>query len=279
MVPVRVCTAERPGDDGCSEDRVFARPNAVVVLDGVSPLRPEGPRDGWYPDALGRRILDLLDSDPSADLPDVLATAIDHVSAKHSLVPGESPASTVAILRWDDQHIDGLVLGDSPIVVFGQDGGVDVLRDGRHEAVVAELRRAARQTTEGFDTLDDLIRATRPAKLARMNHDGGYWIAEAMPEAGHHAILRRWPINSVHAVAAMTDGVSCGVDDYGLPPSWPAALTLALNDGLQALLAVIHEAEATDKDRQRWPRPKTHDDKAAALVVFPQADMTRNDEQ
>ncbi|MBT2208697.1 protein phosphatase 2C domain-containing protein [Actinomadura sp. NEAU-AAG7] len=251
----------------------------MVVLDGVSPLRPEGPRDGWYPDALGQRILDLLDSDPSADLPDVLATAIDHVSAKHSLVPGESPASTVAILRWDDQHIDGLVLGDSPIVVFGQDGGVDVLRDGRHEAVVAELRRAARQTTEGFDTLDDLIRATRPAKLARMNHDGGYWIAEAMPEAGHHAILRRWPINSVHAVAAMTDGVSCGVDDYGLPPSWPAALTLALNDGLQALLAVIHEAEATDKDRQRWPRPKTHDDKAAALVVFPQADMTRNDEQ
>jgi Protein phosphatase 2C len=216
---------------------------------------------------LGQHITDLLRSEPSADLRSVVATAIGQVTEEHSLVPGESPASTVAIARWDDRHIDGLALGDSPIVALGRDGGVDVLRDRRHETVVAELRREARQTTEGLNTLDDLIRATRPAKLARMNRDGGYWIAEATPEAGHHAILRRWPVDSIHAVAAMTDGVSCGVEEYGVPPSWSAALTLALNDGLQALLALIHDAEVTDKDRQRWPRPKTHDDKAAALVV------------
>ncbi|WP_395108341.1 protein phosphatase 2C domain-containing protein [Actinomadura sp. SCN-SB] len=269
--PVLVQTAERAGEDGCSEDRVFVGRNSVVVLDGVSPLHPAAARNGWYPDALGNRILELLDATPDADLPDVLATAIDHVAAKHSLIPGQSPASTVSVVRWTAEHLQALVLGDSPVVVFGQDGGVDVLRDGRHDAVVAELRHDAIRRGGHTADMNDLIRATRPAKLARMNREGGYWIAEATPRAGHHAIGRTWPIADVHAILAVTDGVSCGVDDYDVPPSWSAALTLALDAGPQALLDEVHGAEASDPQRHRWPRPKTHDDKAAAFVLFTKA--------
>ena len=119
--------------------------------------------------------------------------------------------------------------------------------------------------------MNDLIKKTRPAKLARMNREGGYWIAEATPEAGHHAILRHWSLSEVQAVMAMTDGVSCGVDDYGTPSSWPEAVDLALTDRLEALLDVVHEAEESDQERRRWPRPKVHDDKAAALVLFSRA--------
>jgi hypothetical protein len=269
MTLARVSTAQLPGEDGQSEDRVFATRNAVVILDGVSPLEPELDRSGWYPEALGQRILELLDFDQTAELPDVLATAIDHVSKKHGLVPGRSPASTVSIIRWSKNHLECLVLGDSPVIVFGHDGGVDLLRDSRHDRVVADLRRKAHHDGQ---SLQDLIRATRPAKLARMNRDNGYWIAEATPEAGHHAIIRRWPIEDIHAVLASTDGVSCGIDDYAVPASWPEALALALTDGLEALLAAVHEAEATDPYRERWRRPKAHDDKAAALVVFPRPD-------
>lgn len=275
--PVLVQTATRPGDDGRSEDRVFARYNTVIALDGVSPLQADTARSGWYPDALGQRLLELLDAAPDADLPDVLATAIDHLAAKHSLVPGGSPASTVCIVRWTSHRLESLVLGDSPVVVFRRDGGVDILHDGRHDAVVAELRREARRRGDGRGDLNDLIRTTRPAKLARMNREGGYWIAEATPEAGHHAILRHWPIGEVQAVMAMTDGVSCGVDDYGVPPSWPEALDLALDDHLPALLDVVHEAEASDQERKRWPRPKIHDDKAAALVLLSPANATEKD--
>jgi hypothetical protein len=51
----------------------------------------------------------------------------------------------VAIIRWRSDFLEGLVLADSPIVIFGTDGGIDILRDGRHETVVAELRRDAAQ--------------------------------------------------------------------------------------------------------------------------------------
>ncbi|MFD0856276.1 hypothetical protein ACFQ07_28815, partial [Actinomadura adrarensis] len=125
--------------------------------------------------------------------------------------------------------------------------------------------------------VNDLIKATRPAKLARMNREGGYWIAEATPEAGHHAVLRTWPIDDVHAALAVTDGVSCGIDEYDVPPSWPEALTLTLNQGPQALLDEIHAAEASDPQRHRWPRPKTHDDKAAAFVLFTNSAASRRE--
>lgn len=269
---VRVCTAQLPGADGLSEDRVFTVGRSVVVLDGVSLL--SGQRNGWYPEELGTRMVDLLRSDPDAELPDVVATAIDHVATKHDLVPGQSPASTVAITRWTDDHIEGLVLGDSPIIVFGADGGIDILRDGRHDTVVAELRRQAMNrnnlpAAQNGDDIQRLITMTRPAKIARMNREGGYWIAEATPRAGHKAICRRWPLTDVRAVMAITDGVSCGIDDYAIPASWAEALHIALTDGLDELLATIHRAEAGDPTRQRWPRGKIHDDKVAALALFP----------
>jgi hypothetical protein len=275
MTAVRVSTAELAGSDGHSEDRVFAAINGVVVLDGVSPLDPEGERSGWYPDALGRRLAELLNTAPTRDLREILTESIADIANKHTLQQGQAPASTVAIARWRDEVVEGLVLADSPIVLFGTDGGIDILRDGRHEAVVAELRRdaALRDGLRGRDggELQALIRATRPAKLARMNRPGGYWIAEATPDAGRHAIVRHWPTDTISAILAVTDGVSSGIDDYRVPPSWPAALDLARRQGLDGLLQTIHQAEARDPNGRRWPRPKTHDDKAAALIDFEQA--------
>jgi hypothetical protein len=54
-----------------------------------------------------------------------------------------------------------------------------------------------------------------------------------------------------------------------VPASWSAALALSLTDGLDALLAAVQQAEASDPNRERWRRPKTHDDKAAVLILFP----------
>src|SRR5258708_4428441 len=176
---MRVSVAELPGEDGRSEDRVFSAEDAVVVLDGVGALDPRAAeRTGWYPHELGLRVMELLG--PGVDLREVLAEAIGDVAVKYGLRPGSSPAATVAIVRCTSERVEGLVLGDSPIVVFGRDGGVDVLRDGRHDSVVAQLRHQVAierglQARDGQE-LQALIRATRPDKLARMNTEGGYSI-------------------------------------------------------------------------------------------------------
>lgn len=143
MVDARVSVGELAGDSGVSEDRVFVTTNAVIVLDGVTAVKPEAAGDGgWYADVLGRRLVELLNADPRGDLRDLLEKGIADVVAAHNLVSGRSPACTVAMLRWSDDAVDAVVLGDSPIVVFERNGSHEALRDHRHDTVVDQVRRA-----------------------------------------------------------------------------------------------------------------------------------------
>lgn len=65
----------------------------------------------------------------------------------------------------------------------------------------------------------------------------------------------------------MTDGVSIGVDRYGVPADWRAALTLASDDPAR-VIELVHNAEISDPDGERWLRSKRHDDKTISIIVF-----------
>src|SRR5690349_14376633 len=134
MTP-RIEVAERPGVglDGAvrpSEDVVVVLPQAVVLLDGATSFDPALPTGGWYASRLAGELAGRLAGYPDTDLADLLAAAIKTVARDHELVPGRSPSSTVALLRWTDTVIEGLVLADSPIVAFTADGP-SVLADTR----------------------------------------------------------------------------------------------------------------------------------------------------
>ncbi|MDQ0377792.1 protein phosphatase 2C domain-containing protein [Amycolatopsis thermophila] len=249
MLEIQV--AERPGVglDGQprpTEDHVVVLDHAVAVLDGATSLDPALPSGGWYAERLAARLARELTGDD--DLRTVLRRAIAGVADAEGLQPGRSPSSTVAILRWTADRVDSLVLADSPIVAFGQT--VDLLADSR----LVTLRRAGKLRTR------EAVRALR-------NHADGFWVAEADPAAADHAIIRSWPRAALGAVILATDGVSCGVDDYGLF-TWTEALQLARAKGVDAVLDAVRAAEDSDPGARRWPRVKRHDDQAMVLVSF-----------
>ncbi len=99
-----------------------------------------------------------------------------------------------------------------------------------------------------------------------INRPGGYWVAEAVPEAGHHARTDSWPLAGVSEVLIATDGVSSAVDDYDLF-CWAEAVAVCRGKGPQAVVDFIHSAEQRDFDGRAWPRYKPHDDKALAYLV------------
>ncbi len=233
-------TAERAAPGRATEDRIFVLPNAVVLLDGVTSRRPPDRNGGWYAQTLGTELATLLAGD--GDLADLLATAITRVATRYDLVPGDSPASTVAITRWTEDALDVLVLADSPVVVFGDD--TTVIADTR----LVDLRPVAETITDW------------------KNREGGYWVAEAEPEAAHQAVRASLPRAGIENVIMATDGVSCGVDDYGIFPDWHAVLDIANTRGPEAVLDDVRAAELSDPDRTRWPRHKTHDDQALAVI-------------
>lgn len=267
--------AERPGlgvdgEPRPSEDVVSVLPNAVVLLDGATSLRPGLRSGGWYASLLAGQLAGRLTGYPEMDLADLLAAAIRAVARDHGLTPGESPSSTVAIARWDDDVVEGLVLADSPIAVE-TDAGVLPLEDDR----IANLRRAGpgyrARLREGGGYGADHVRALQSSAVTvgrYRNTEGGFWVAEADPDAAFEARRATWPRADVRRLLLASDGVACGVDDYGIFPDWAAVFALAEDKGANAVLDAVRAAEEADPHGERWPRPKQHDDQALAIVRF-----------
>ncbi|SEP81306.1 Protein phosphatase 2C [Lentzea xinjiangensis] len=232
---MKIETAEQAAPGRTSEDRIRVTGNAVIVLDGVTSRRPPDRNGGWYATELADELAELInDTDP---LTDVLAQAIANLVEAHGLVPGDSPSSTASIVRWTDETIDALVLCDTPVVAFGQ--STHVLEDTR----LADLR-------------------SEPDILAWKNEPDGWWVAEAEPEAGLRARTASWSRSEITTVIALTDGVSCGVTEYGLF-EWEDLARMPLGEVLDR----IREAERGDSERRRWPRFKIHDDQAIARIT------------
>ncbi|WP_020663000.1 protein phosphatase 2C domain-containing protein [Amycolatopsis benzoatilytica] len=249
-----ISTAERAGvgSDGRprpTEDHVALLDHAVLVLDGATSPSPDLPPGGWYAGLLVDQLAGELHERPREDLGEALAGAISAVAREHRLEPGNSPSSTVSVVRWDESEVEALVLADSPVVAFGR-FGTDVVSDDR----LMSLRDG------GFlQTGADVRR--------RRNAEDGFWVAEADPAAAHKAVRRSWPREDVDAVLIATDGVAIGVDEYHLF-GWPEVLRLAKTEGPDAVLDAVRAAEHEDPHAVRWPRAKRHDDQVLVLADF-----------
>lgn len=267
-----IAVAEAPGvgldgADRPTEDRVVLLPNAVVLADGATALRADERSGGWYAEHLTLAVARHLAAEPTAGLRAVLAAAITDIATEHDLVPGSAPSSTVSVLRWTPDQVDGLVLADSPIVVFTDDGP-DVLSDDRIAALPPSDYRKRLRSGAGYGPDHATAVRTAGTSTKRLrNVPGGFWVAEADPAAAKEARTRSWPRDGLRSALIASDGVSCGVDDYHLF-EWPDVLALAVDEGPAAVLNRVRDAERTDPDGLRWPRPKRHDDQALVLLRF-----------
>lgn len=264
----RVRVAERSAGIHPSQDRTVLLPGAVAVLDGASTPEPDDQDGGWYAGQLAAQLAVRL-PDRERELPAVLADSIAAVSTEHRLLPGSSPSSTVTLLRWDGEQVDGLVLGDSPLVLEVA-GGLEVLGDDRLAAVAAAQRAVYQARLAAGGGYDDahraLLRALVREQRRHRNRPGGYWIAEAAPLAAGQALTGRWPAADVGAALLATDGVSRGVGRA--VADWASALALAERSGPGALLDAVRALERADPGGRAWPRSKPYDDQTLILVTW-----------
>jgi hypothetical protein len=255
-----------------SEDHVYVSSAGVVVLDGATSIARTVRSGGWYAGVLGARLATHLSADPRRGLADMLEAAIDEVRQAYDLRPGASPSSTVTMVRWSDVLVEGLVLGDSPIVVLTRDERIIVFEDRRLARVASDRHRAYREHLRaggGFGERHRRLIGDLQAEERKVrNTEQGFWIAEAVPEAARRAAVARWPRHEVAAMLIATDGVASGPQHYGVPGDWRQAIELAAGSGPQELLRRIQDAEQSDRDGRCWPRPKCSDDKAAVLIEF-----------
>lgn len=274
-------TGELSGGGRPSEDHIVQAPGAVIVLDGVSTVSDEEPRGGWYAEVLGNRVASVLAAGPDADLRLVLEQAIAAIVSEHGLVAGSSPAATVSMVRHGGETIDALVLADTPVIARTVHGKFDPVRDERLAQLVSgrpeyEEYRRWLLAGRGFGAPEHraLLQKLRTHQIRHLNNGapGGYWVAEAVPEAARHAVVRSWPTADIADILVMTDGVSAGVEEYGLYPTWEDLAQACLTGSPATVVRAIQDAEADDPDGRRWPRYKVSDDKALAFLRFASVD-------
>ncbi|UPK76330.1 protein phosphatase 2C family protein [Nocardioidaceae bacterium SCSIO 66511] len=268
-----VDTATLAGDGDNNQDRAITGDRYAAVLDGASqfPPRADGHDGGWYSERLARALTHALDADPESTPSDAVAHAIGSVATDEHLQPGDAPSSTVTLARWDAERLHIYVLGDSPAIVFLTDGTHQVITDRRLSQIADDRRTAYRARLadgHGFDATHRRLLADLQAEQQRQrNNNGGYWIAEADPQAGHHGYTTTFALDHIDTVLLLSDGVSATVDKYASPQTWPEALTYIRDHGCAALLRAATELEDQDHDGSKWPRSKRHDDKTAVLVA------------
>ena len=248
-------------------DRAFLTDHAAILLDGATAFLPVDVDPGTYADTLGESIANQLDDDPTTDLAAVVRAAIAHATDRLDLTPGRSPSSTVAILRTRENEADLYVLGDSPIH-YGTDTHTASLTDDRLSHVAPSERRhyeTRLRAGHGYDEHHEAaLAALQFAQRVACNRPGGYWIAEANPDAADHGLTRHVPAPAIAWAVLASDGAADLIDHTGRP--WPD-IAHADTDQLAALLAELDEWEATaDPNGRALPRAKRHDDKTLVAV-------------
>ncbi|MBN6039109.1 protein phosphatase 2C domain-containing protein [Amycolatopsis sp. 195334CR] len=264
MSAVQVASAHLAGSDH-SDDRTFSGANYVVMLDGASAFRPVPVPAAVYAQQLGSHLSTSLDANPQADLIRVLQSGIEATTAELDLRPGHSPSSTVTILRVLPERTDLLVLGDNLVVTPDE-----LITDSRMDQLDLAPRHEYRDRLaagEGYtEKHRELLRELQNQQAAARNREGGYWIAEAIPEAAEHAITRMWTTNRPAWFVLATDGAYEPMRHLG-HDDWPS-LAESSPEALQGILERCHDWESnTDPDAKALPRAKQHDDKSLTAVV------------
>jgi hypothetical protein len=112
-----------------------------------------------------------------------------------------------------------------------------------------------------------ILRQLQDRQAEHRNRDGGFWIAEADPDAASYAIVIRRNIQSTPWAVLATDGAYKTMAHLGLD-DWKT-----LNDASPGdLMAVLRQCqdweENHDPEGRELPRAKRHDDKSLAVTAF-----------
>jgi hypothetical protein len=247
---MKVAMATSPGHGRPNEDFVGAVPGAVVLIDGAGIPGMESVCShgvAWYAHTLGATVLGHLSRTSGAELVAALGDAIDHVAGQHrhtcDLASPISPQATVAVVRYDAERLDYLVLADAFVVLDTPGSEPQVLTDPREVDARTDVSAVLDGLATGTAEHERAMQQATDDLRARRNRPGGYWIAKDDPVAAAHAVTGSVPLGRLDGAALLSNGASRVVDPYGLV-DWPTALDLMRTQGPSEIIRRVRAAES-----------------------------------
>lgn len=254
----------------------------AVLVDGATGLTKvnliAGETDAsWYARELTTRTVALL-RDPTTPTTQALAQAGTSVASEYLQLPGAStlnredlPSGCVAILRWTNNELEVVMLGDCTAVVTLRDGSTQEV----HDATLDELdrqnfERMYRYAAFNNTTMAEARRAINDRFIEnrlKMNEPDGYWAADSTCRGFGHELVGCFSLSQVAGVFACSDGFAATVDMGVCANTTELATRTLAGEGAQ-LAEDLRAAELADKDLMRVHRSKISDDATYVAVAF-----------
>ncbi|MEK9196663.1 MAG: protein phosphatase 2C domain-containing protein [Patescibacteria group bacterium] len=256
-----------------NEDKVLVDEQAGVfgVFDGASSLdsylSPDGKTGAYIASNIAADT--FMGAEESLEKTALLANKnIEDIHKKAGVDVTKSAsrfATTVAVIRINEDEVELLQMGDSIVLVVYKDGRVDVPL-GYHDHDVDIMRLWRQLADEGRTNIrdivaDDVIKLRESANIAYGSLNGDEKVKN---------FLKTTTINAqdIATIIILTDGMYIPKTDPESVEPWDYYAQLYQEGGLDKIYNTVREIENSDPDLIKYPRYKIHDDASAVAIEF-----------
>ena len=259
-----------------NEDIAAIHNNSAWVLDGATGLynRNLVHKDSdakWFVDEWNEYLLKNIDNQDKS-LKEIIKNGISITKNKYYNLVDENhieplafPSSGIALIRWCDNKLEYLVLGDCTFIYKDNKGLVKSFKDYKLEQLDGEVINHINKLINGENisllearqkSMDMLIKN----RLLR-NTSEGYWILGFNESAADNCITGTIDLFEEHEyeILLTTDGFYALIDKYKYTNETDI-FRLLKDNTLDDLYRKIREIEYSDESGLKYPRLKKSDD-------------------
>jgi len=291
VVNVKVDYAVSPGSTSSkmtNEDYLWVGPedgiNAVLILDGTSGVSADfGDKDGKtggrrYVEQFGESVKHSLKQDSQAELEEVMKNAVKTVWNKFEEYAEENtenyfdgkdivlqrsdtvPAAVGALIRWSDESLELLHVGDVETCIITEDG-TDNFSNVIHEKFDSLRDDYIEKYGKDSKEVKEILRRHRSAHNLPGTYPNMSFNPLAIEELGEKV---DYNIEKVEKVLLSTDGAAPRIKKLLSPENNKEVIKLIEDKGSEEVLDELREKE----EKADLNQLKSSDDAAIALIEF-----------
>jgi serine/threonine protein phosphatase PrpC len=258
------------GSRGINEDTFFISNNLFAVFDGASPLiKPEVAVERRSGGQVAAEIaMQTFADNPEQPLNRLAVMANQNIRQAQALEvfdAGKAWSTTIAAVRIINDQLEYLSVGDSPIIaIYPNNTATQISKF--YDWDVKSLELWKKLVSQGVNNprqhpfMKDQVLAVR----RKSNTQYGYCNGD--PKMANFIDHGRLLLENVKAIALLTDGFMLPKQNLEAPDDWDELAARFAASKLEGILGYIRALEKSDKNCQKYPRFKTHDD-ATAIVI------------
>lgn len=260
-----------------NEDTAYADKTAGWVIDAATGLTDsrytsEGSDGEWFKNQWDKYLGKLMNNSEYT-IKEIVKNGIKLIRDEFFKEAGtaevkniERPSASLAMVRFNKNTMEYLLLGDCSLLIQYADGHVERIKDTSLEKfdgkAISELDRIRRENNTTFQEARKAINPLLIKHRCMKNTPEGYWSLEFNDKAVEHCIEGKIPAKDVDSILLLTDGFASVYDIYGFC-SIKELFSIIKTKGLNEVCNIIRNIEDKDSDMREFPRFKKSDDTSA----------------